>query len=188
MSFLYVRTAKTGSSTVNDWCGPNIVATNNIKFLNYDKNKELIEEAVANRHTLFTTVRNPFTRAVSCWQECIRSNWLAKDTSFEDYFDLDYKKVSEHCYTHNCPISEYLSPYLGKVKLIIKMEELSNSLRKMEINYNIPERRIGFFNRNAYAKNFDYRGFYNYKRIKLVLDRFYVDFETFNYSKSIVDI
>lgn len=188
MKFIYVRTAKTGSSTLKDWCGTHIDITNNMKPLDEEKNREKIQKAFEERYTFFTSVRNPFTRAVSCWNQSIQSFWVPGDTTFEEYLQWDYTKNGDHCYTHNCPMTEYLSPYLGKIRIIIKMEELTNSLRKMEINYNIPEREIKFLNKAHYSKNFDYRGFYDYKKIKLVLDRYYVDFETFNYSKSISDI
>ena len=183
---LYLRTSKTASSTVNDWCGTIIPATHNIKFLDHGPNEKLVQEAIEKGDHLFTTVRNPFTRAISQWQECIKSSWLPKDTPFEDYFLFDYTKVSEHCHTHNCTLTEYLSPYLCKIKTIIKTEELEKSLRQMEKDFYLPEHRIGFFNKSNIK--FNYQEFYTDERIELVLDKYSIDFETFNYSKSIVNI
>jgi len=188
VSLFYIRTSKTGSSTVNDWCGVNISTTDNRDFLDSKNNYYMVNAAIDKGSTLFTTVRNPFTRAISCWQQAIRMSWIKDTRTFEEYFRWDYRTCTPHAYTHNCSITEYLSPFLGKIKIFIKMEELGHSLRHLEINYNLPEREIGFINKADYARNFDYRGFYTYERIKLVLDRFYVDFDTFNYSKSIMDI
>ena len=190
MSLLYVRTAKTASSTVNDWMGRDysLNVTHNIKFLNHGSNEKLIRRAMEEGWYFFTTVRNPFTRAISQWQESIKSLWLNKDTSFEEYFDWNYLKINEHCHTHNCTLTEYLKPYLGDIKRIIKIENLDNELRTMEQEFNIPKRRIGFFNKANYRTRFDYQSFYTDKRIELVLDKYSIDFDTFQYSKNVVDI
>lgn len=188
MTLLYVRTSKTASSTVNDWCGINIASTHNRFFLTAQDNKHMIEEFLKKDSHLFTTVRNPFTRAISQWQQSIKSLWIPKETTFEEYMEWDYTKVNEHCYTHNCTLVEYLSPYLNKIKTIMKAENLEEPIRKIEKEFSLPERRIGFFNKADYRDDFDYNQFYNDSRIEMVLDKYSSDFDTFNYSKSIVNI
>ena len=187
---LYLRTSKTASSTVNDWLGADLSknATHNILFLNHGNNENQVKEAIDNNWFIFTTVRNPFTRAISQWQQSIKSLWLPKDTSFEDYMQWDYRKVNEHCITHNCTLKEYLNPYFNKIDKIIKIEELELELRHLELQFKLGERRIGFFNKAPYRTRFDYQGFYNKDRTNLVLDKYSDDFDTFNYSKSTIDI
>ena len=189
MSLLYVRTAKTASSTVNDWCGPELLVTFNQRFLDHEPNEKNIKIGLERKDYLFTTVRNPFTRALSQWQQALKSNWIKKDTSFDDFLDWDFRSSqSEHIDTHICSLTEYLSPLLCKINKIIKIENLEKELRDLEKKFNLPERRIGSFNQGNYRKEMDYHQFYSPERVKKLMKRYEEDFDTFQYSKNVVDI
>jgi len=88
MSLLYVRTAKTASSSVNAWMGPKTGSTFNQRFLTEPPNDLKVSKALEYNHYIFTTVRSPFTRAISCWQQSIRSSWIPKNDIFWILFSI----------------------------------------------------------------------------------------------------
>jgi len=189
MSLLYVRTAKTASSTVNAWMGPKTGTTFNQRFLTEPPNDLKMSKALEYNHYLFTTVRNPFTRAVSCWQQSIRSSWIPKDSPFEFFLDQDFSKITNtHNKTHVIPLVEYLEPYLCDINKVVKVEQLEKDLREIEEKFGMEKRPIKAYNRGTYRTprdGFDYKGFYTKERIDRVLDKYADDFIAFDYSKSI---
>lgn len=187
MNLLYIRTAKTASSTVNDWCGPNLSVTFNQRFLDHEPNEKNIKIGLDRKDYLFTTVRNPFTRALSQWQQSLRKNWLKKDTSFDDFLEWDFRSAkSEHIDTHICSLTEYLAPILCKINKIIKIENLQKELTDLEEKFKLEKRRIGYFNKSSFKIN--YKEFYTPERVKKLMSRYEEDFDTFQYSKNVVDI
>jgi len=189
MSLLYIRTAKTASSTVNAWMGPKTGSTFNQRFLTEPPNDLKVSKALEYNHYIFTTVRNPFTRAISCWQQSIRSNWIPKDSPFEYFLDQDFSKIDiTHNKTHVIPLTEYLDPYFNKIKKFVKIEQLEKDLREIEEKFGMEKRPIKAYNRGNYRTprdGFDYKSFYTKERIERVIDKYFDDFMAFDYSKSI---
>ena len=189
MSLLYVRTAKTASSSVNAWIGPQTGSTFNQRFLTEPPNDLKISKALEYNHYLFTTVRNPFTRAISCWQQSLRSSWIPKDSPFEFFLDQDFSKIDiTHNKTHVIPLTEYLDPYFNKIKKFVKIEQLEKDLREIEEKFGMEKRPIKAYNRGNYRTprdGFDYKSFYTKERIERVIDKYFDDFMAFDYSKSI---
>ena len=189
MSLLYVRTAKTASSSVAAWMGPKTGHTFNQRFLTEPPNDLKISKALEYNHYLFTTVRNPFTRAISCWQQSMRSNWIPKDSPFEFFLDQDFSKITDtHNKTHVVPLTEYLDPYFNKIKKFVKVEQLEKDLREIEEMFGMEKRPIKAYNRGNYRTprdGFDYKSFYTKERIERVIDKYFDDFMAFDYSKSI---
>ena len=189
MSLLYIRTAKTASSSVNAWMGPKTGSTFNQRFLTESPNDLKISKALEYNHYLFTTVRNPFTRAISCWQQSLRSSWIPKDSPFEFFLDQDFSKITDtHNKTHVIPLTEYLDPYFNKIKKFVKVEQLEKDLREIEETFGMEKRPIKAYNRGTYRHprdGFDYKSFYTKERIERVIDKYFDDFMAFDYSKSI---
>ena len=189
MSLLYVRTAKTASSSVAAWMGPKTGHTFNQRFLTEPPNDLKISKALEYNHYLFTTVRNPFTRAISCWQQSMRSCWIPKDSPFEFFLDQDFSKIENtHNKTHVIPLTEYLDPYFNKIKKFVKIEQLEKDLREIEEKFGMENRPIKAYNRGTYRTprdGFDYKSFYTKERIERVIDKYFDDFMAFDYSKSI---
>ena len=186
---LYLRTAKTASSTVNAWCGADIKTTFNKRFLWEAPNQPEIETALAKKWYLFTTVRNPFTRAISCWRQANKAAWIRNEVTFKDFLNLDFNSFeSSWAITHTIPVAEYLEPYMDKIDNFIKIENITEELRKIEKKFNLKQREVKKYNESRYMDDKSLKDVYDDEAIQMVLDKYSIDFETFNYSKSIVDI
>ena len=186
MSLLYVRTAKTASSTVNDWLGADYSrnVTYNQKYLSDSYNKSKIEDALNKNYFIFTTVRHPYTRAVSCWQQAIRTSWLPKNSTFDDYLNWNYREINNiHAETHNIPISEYLEPYLNNIDLVVKYENFQEKLVLMQQLFEMPIRQFGHYNPIGIKVN--YAEILTEERKDKIYRLYKKDFDTFNYSKTI---
>lgn len=188
-SLLYVRTAKTASTTIDAWRGGQSASTFNQKFLTEPPNDLTMSKALEHNQYLFTSVRNPFTRAISCWQQAMRIDWIPKNSTFEDFLDVDFNAITNtHFKTHVIPIAHYLEPYLCDINKVVKVEQLEKGLREIEDKFGREHRPIKAFNRGTYRTprdGFDYKSFYTEERIERVLDKYADDFIAFDYSKSI---
>jgi len=183
---LYIRTAKTASSTLNNWCGSDVDVTFNQNFLDVPPNKPQIDAAIDKGAYLFTTVRNPFTRAISCWQQSVRSNWIKKDVSFQEFLEMDFESLpTNHAITHNIPLADYLEPYMDKINNFVKVEKLEEELPKIASQFGLKKKVIGNNNASNFMKDKTLNQVYNNETKQLVLDKYSKDFEAFGYSKSI---
>lgn len=186
MTVFYIRTAKTASSTVNDWLGSDYSrnVTNNTRYLSHGYNKAKIEEALNKNYFIFTTVRHPFTRAISCWRQAIRTSWLHKNSTFDDYLDWNYRQINNiHAETHNMPISEYLEPYLNNINLVVKYENFQEKLVQMQQLFEMPVRQFGHYNPIEIEVN--YTELLTKERKDKIYRLYKKDFDTFNYTKTI---
>lgn len=181
----YLRTSKTASSTINDWLGPDYSqnVTHNIRSLDADYNKSRIEKAINKHYFIFTTVRHPYTRTISCWQQAIRSSWIPKEATFDDYLNWNFRGTTEHIETHNMPISEYLKDYLDKINLVIKYENFQEKLVQMQQLFDMPIRRFGHF--NPKTVKIDHKGLLTKERKEKIYETHKEDFKAFDYSKTI---
>lgn len=180
---LYIRTAKTGSSSIANWCksfGHDIPFTNNVKSLSEDsKNVELLNYHFKEDHYLFYSVRNPYERAVSCWQQCIQSKWMPSSFSFEKFLDLNFKSnISEHMFTHIIPLTDYLGPWIDKVKFVIRLENFENCMRRLSEELETPYKDPGHHYPGRYNHSHNYLTPENKKKIE---EKYKADFEFFSY-------
>ena len=187
MSLLYVRTAKTASSTVNAWCGTEVPVTFNKRFLWEAPNSPLIEQAISKNHWLVTTVRDPWTRAISCWRQAHKAAWIDNEVTFKDFLKLDFKAFkSSWAITHTIPLVDYLEPYVDKINQFIKIEKLNVELPQLAEKFGLKrDKVIKQYNKNDYMDNRSLKDVYDEEAIQLVLDKYDKDFNAFNYSKTI---
>jgi len=180
---LYIRTSKTGSSTITEWCKPyQIPYTNNVRFLSFEENVTLFDCHFKNDDFIFTSIRNPYERAISCWQQAIISDWVERECTFEKFLDLDFKTLEkEHAQTHLIPLTEYLEPVLDKIQFIIRLENLENCLKKLsdtlEIKYHTP----GHVYSGGYDKKSFSNKYLNPLNKKKIEEKYKTDFEYFGY-------
>jgi len=129
---LHVRTAKTASSAVQEWCNLNkILSTDNQTWLSNYKNQLKLNNDEFN--ILFTSVRNPYRRAYSQYKYLIKdNNWkkYCNPKSFKEFLEFDFKKIeNQHLASHMLPVAYYLGPYLNKITHIIKVERLFEDIQ-----------------------------------------------------------
>lgn len=177
---LYIRTAKTGSSTIAHWCKEfDTPFTKNSIALEEKENAEKLNYHFKENHFLFYSIRNPYERAVSCWQQCLTSKWMNDSFTFEKFLDLDFKdSVNEHMRTHIIPLTEYLGPWIDKVDFIIRLENFLPCMKRLcdelEISYKDP----GHHYRGTYDRSNKCLNSLNKKKIE---ERYKADFEFFGY-------
>ena len=81
---LFLRTAKTASSFIAHWGSINgLRITNNQTFVNHKHNQTMID----NSNFIFTSVRNPYRRAYSCYKYFMKGKWKNdfKVKTFRDF-------------------------------------------------------------------------------------------------------
>lgn len=180
---LYLRTSKTGSSTLTEWLRPyNIPSTNNVRYLSFHENENLFNEHFKNDHFIFTSIRNPYERAISCWQQAIASAWIERECSFEKFLDLDFQGFeSEHARTHLIPLTEYLYSVLDKIQFIIRLENLENCLRSLCEQLKIEYHQPGHVYSGGYNKKEFLNKYLNPLNKKKIEKKYKSDFEYFGY-------
>jgi len=184
MSLLYIRTAKTASSTVNAWLGPETGSTFNQRFLTEPPNDLKVSKALEYNHYLFTTVRNPFTRAISCWKQAIRICWIHKDVPFKDYLEIPFHQILDpHYKTHNIPIADYLGEYLKQINKVAKLESIQEDMDQICDELNLETTKIRHDRLGKYDKEEEYKLYNDSSIVDKIKELYAIDFETFNYSK-----
>lgn len=128
-NLLYLRTAKTASSFIAHWCGiSGIPCTYNQLLVDHPFNLNYIKKA----NFIFTSVRNPYRRAYSCYKYFQQDPRWTKDFgkfTFSEFLDLDFALIRNiHLRTHIQPISYYLKPLMNKIDYIIKIENLEEHM------------------------------------------------------------
>lgn len=184
---LYVRTAKTASSAVTDWCrARNIMTTNNQKWILNPENQKIL----TSRSVYFTTVRNPYRRAFSQYKYWKRGGWrpIIKTDTFLDFLNYDMEKNLSDRYPHEkshmTPVYYYLKDILHQIKYIFKVEELDKELPKLIEEFGLSKhaKLPIVYETHYYKPQMDEA--YKSKEIRdLVYERYKDDFINFNYDK-----
>ena len=136
---------------------------------------------------VITFVRNPFSRVVSMYFECIRDKQhhiigITKKTNFTEF--LDHVLLKDHWFT--IPMIEYIGEEnLGLINYIGKQENMINGLKHIDKKFNIKiENKIRNYN-NSISKKYsppDYTKFYNDDlNITKVYNLYKKDFQIFKY-------
>lgn len=152
-------------------------------------NVGLKEKLSEKKYFTFTIVRNPFTRAISCWKQAMRIEWIGKDVSFEDYLNIPFHKIlNPHYMTHTIPLADYLKDYLDELDKVVKLETVQKDMDEICDKLHLDKTPI----RHDRPGKYDYKEMYklydNPHLIDKVREVFKVDFETFDYSKDISTI
>ena len=185
MQSLFVRTSKTGSTSLHEWSRRRgSLSTDNKFYLSDDKNKQIIKD-INSFEVVYTLVRNPFTRAISCWQESIRQNWIKRIT-FKEYLNMDFYKEmpNTHAITHNIPLADYLEELLPNIHHIVKLENYKPTLDKIFEKHKDRETNISKQNTGSYDHS-KIKEYLTEDIQKMIISKYGVDFEVLEYSKSI---
>ena len=136
MKVLFVRPAKVAGSYIHKFLKEHIEFTDNKEYIFNEPNVSILKKH--RKSFQFTVVRNPYLRAVSCWQfamhaaviDEIKQWWLPKTTSFEDFLDMDFDAISDPWFRcHIIPIAEYLTPkVIKRLDRVVRVENLYASL------------------------------------------------------------
>lgn len=186
-SLVYIRTAKTASSAVSEWCRARGVKVSiNTKWLSDATNQSLL--ASCKNH--FTTVRNPYRRAYSQFKYGKRAGWrIFKEVkTFEDFLKYDVENNLSDRYGHEkshlTPVYYYLKDVLHQIKHVFKVEELDQQLPQLVEKFNLkPHAKLRIAYNTRYEKK-ELDDVFKSKEIRdLVYERYKDDFINFNYDK-----
>ena len=135
---------------------------------------KIISEEYWRKAYKFTVVRNPYTQAVSLWQDFTRTNRLRAGCSFQEFLSIVFVKeplpglFNVQDFSQCAPQFRWVLPGID----IIKYEELQADLwGKLEI-------AVPYLNGGNYG---NYENFYDNDCLELVNTIYYNDFLLFNY-------
>lgn len=129
------------------------------------------------RQECFTVVRNPFDRAVSCWQHCIR---LGFRYDFEEWLEKDFTEMKPNERAHSLRQVDFLfdcDGSIGWLDHVLKLEDpdFVSKLQKITgIEANFPHEAKG---------GYDQKDFYTPYAKELVKSKYSLDFKMFGYKK-----
>ena len=138
---------------------------------------------------IITFVRNPFSRAVSLYYECLRSEFYIKElginsqSSFEDFLNTIEKKD----YWFTMPMVDWIGENnLNEIGFIGKIETIENDIKKINRKYHLKINAKYHNYNNSLGSKYsppDYTKFYiKNEIIKKVEKIFFKDFNTFSYT------
>lgn len=190
---IYIRMPRCGSTTVASFCNKNNIkffGGRDMGFWGYDtivkeNTSPRLYECVSNyvgkeiydKSFIFTSVRNPYSRAVSMYKH---ESWRSVET-FDDFCNAIKKEEypSECAKWHSSTLTEHIT-YKGdlKVDAFVKLESLEEDLNSICVKLDIPNQKIRHFNK---SKHKHYVEYYN-KETKKIVDQIYADdIERFGY-------
>lgn len=145
--------------------------------------EELIPDL--NNRWVFSTVRNPYKRAVSLWKYTTQdmqdyANYF-KGVSFKNFWDLNIKDLAPLLrYNIRSTQCEFLSSIEGDlVPNIFRIEDQLNAIeKKLEINIT---KKLNV------SKSYNYKTYYNKDSLDLINDIFEEDFLQFGYDRKTYD-
>ena len=186
---IWLRTSRTGSTNFILFTrGYNIQQTDNTMPLDSPFNKKILIKDKEN--TFFTTVRNPYTRAISMWKHQRDGYWGQQTDkaheidTFEKFLDIDLEKVKQWRYktwSHVCPISDYLGDYVKKLDYVFKLETLDKDIENF---CKIQNLEYKFNDRYVFKQSISTEDKYKYlteSNMKIIKDKYKNDFDNFNY-------
>lgn len=182
---LYIRTAKTGSSSIVNWCksfGHDIPYTEVRKHLNDPDNQNKIQKHFRDESFLFYSIRNPYERALSCWRQALQSCWIGERMSFEQFLELDFHQTMPHTHalTHVIPMTEYLADVLDKVNYVVRLENFEQCMKHVSEELETPYHYPGHHYKGNYTRvNKDQA--LNAANKKKIEEKYKSDFEFFGY-------
>lgn len=165
---VYLKIPKNGSSTIREVFKP----YSNLFF--YNSHDEFEQDIEPDRENIikFTTVRNPYTRAISSWQHCLKEKWI-KNISLIDFLNLDFN-INNNISVYSMTQCDYIDLFLkNDLDFVLKLENLNEDLSRFLPNLN-------------FKGNVENKGKYKpytltQKECKIIEKIFKIDFEYFKY-------
>ena len=151
-------------------------------MLKFDNQRKL-KKALDNKYLIFSSTRNPYDRAWSCYQKMLHEKRTLKNLTFENFLSIDYSKY-EYDWAHTVPITTYLFTWIHLINFWIRFENINEDfktlcdkfgwhkpLKKINVSvYNEEEKYINLSNKNIrslieekYKKDFDFFGYKKWK-------------------------
>ena len=100
----------------------------------YKHRRDLPKEYVD--YGIIISVRNPFTRAVSFWQDCYRHKWEPFCETFDEFMDICLENLKreddpvDHMLARLYPMHKYLDP-IPRIDHIIHQETLDKDVKAL---------------------------------------------------------
>lgn len=210
-NLVYIHIPKTGGSSIRNSLGKNYnlifnASKDNLKkmgFMNLNKKFEtydfsigefkdhlpyqmIIEKKLDYNKFVFTFVRNPFSRLISLYFECLGNNFHIKDLNtnnninFEQFVNI----ITEKPYWFTIPMIDYIGvKNVKKIDFLGKFENFESDIFKLKKKLKISIKHHNFNNQLTSKFKFsDYRSFYSNNKIIDKVNTFYEkDFEVFQY-------
>lgn len=174
---VFIRINKTGSTSLKNW-----LETSKTKFIRhqYRYGKEKLYECIKKHkktHKFVTVVRNPYSRAVSCWK------FLFPDISFLDFLNKDYNTMTEFEQFHVLPQYRFITDINDSIDYIDHIGRLEDI--KPTMNYIIDNgyhdlKNVDFPNKRRTTHE-HYTKYYNKKVYDLVSTKYKRDIDMFKY-------
>ena len=190
---IYVRMPRCGSTTIVQFCNKNNIryfGGRNMGFWEYDKilkknTSEKLYECISNcvgqkvfaESFVFTSVRNPYSRAVSMYKH---QSWNSTKT-FSDFCHKVMKNEypSESAKWHSCSLTEHLvnNDHLN-VDFVIRLENLQEDFNIVCDKIGIPHEKLPHHNK---TKHKHYTEYYDDETREIVAEKYARDIEYFGY-------
>ena len=132
----------------------------------------------------FTFIRNPFSRMVSLYYECVNNPLIELDVNKDNSFEYFVNLVTKKSYWFTIPMIDYIGiDNIAKIDFIGRFENFENDILQLKKKIKISIKHHNFNNHiNNKLKFSDYTKFYkNNKLIDMVEKYYYEDLNKFKY-------
>jgi|GEM_PF-841717 len=169
----------------------------NTKGLPFDKVSKTEAEKLRDKYFIFSFIRNPFKRVLSCYFDKIRKetsymgflrykNQFYRQMSFEEFIikisDIPDSDADQHFR------SQYIFLTGSKRKLIPhftgKLEQIEEDFAKIVNRLKCKDLKLKHINKSEVKKSFQ-EEYFTPKIIDMIIDRYQTDFEMFGYKPNI---
>jgi len=190
---IYIRMPRCGSFTVVSLCEKNNIkyyGGRDMGFWNYNTNhtkntspklykcvENYVNEKVYNESFIFTTVRNPYSRAVSMYKH---ESWDSART-FSDFCNklIRDEYPSKFAKWHSSTLTEHIvDKDILKVDFVVKLENFQQDFDTVCDKIGIPRQQLPHENK---SKHKHYTEYYDEETKQIVAERYARDIELFGY-------
>lgn len=179
---VFLAINKTGSSSLWTWMDEHRVAYLMNRYREAEDRKlRIISEAKRKGIPCFTVVRDPWARAVSSWQWCMKTKGLAPCT-FEEFLRMPLEGMTSQQRFHTLPQWRHVVDEQGSIDYLDhvgRLERLAETGEWLADTLGLPRpRELPHLKRSGGE---DWRQHYTPAARELVAETFRRDFELFGY-------